>query len=454
MHLSGDFISPLARHRRLWEVLLKYADEARSARIEERLLFSATHLAAFFPQAIKHVSRAIWEPFDFVVTARINNSIGDDYIDHISTYLRMTQMNDANSEPVASFAASSIILDAYPPGMHSRLPFLPIFVYWLNAEFAPSLVFRVLYRSNWSSALAKLSKSEELANRFCQNIESHIDFLFPNVDLGFETSIGLHRHNSTLYPALWSNLKSNKTCLYCLRRSPELALTCGHSVCDVCLLLFGRRVQSSSSQYELAQCILCVRKGTVIGKLKPPTAAARILSIDGGGVRGVIPLEYLNLLQEMLGPGVQLQDFFDLAFGTSSGGLIVMGLFMKRWDVKTCIKLFNTLVRDFFSLHSTKGRSIIHKLRKYLRCWLSDCYYDAKHLEQSLKNVFGEHSRMFDWHGAEASGSKVAVTATTISDAFTYVFSNYNGAVAENKSYGTRNSIFLSRRITNLKDRL
>ncbi|XP_024528889.1 patatin-like protein 2 [Selaginella moellendorffii] len=51
-----------------------------------------------------------------------------------------------------------------------------------------------------------------------------------------------------------------------------------------------------------------------------------ILSIDGGGVRGVIPatiLEYLeDCLQELDGPSVRLADYFDTIAGTSTGGII------------------------------------------------------------------------------------------------------------------------------------
>lgn len=54
---------------------------------------------------------------------------------------------------------------------------------------------------------------------------------------------------------------------------------------------------------------------------KPPTAAGCILTIDGGGVRGVIALECLDIIQNALGPGCELQDLFDLAIGTSSGKL-------------------------------------------------------------------------------------------------------------------------------------
>jgi patatin-like phospholipase/acyl hydrolase len=51
-----------------------------------------------------------------------------------------------------------------------------------------------------------------------------------------------------------------------------------------------------------------------------------ILSIDGGGVRGIIPtiqlIELENKLQELDGPDSRLVDYFDLVAGTSTGSLV------------------------------------------------------------------------------------------------------------------------------------
>lgn len=55
----------------------------------------------------------------------------------------------------------------------------------------------------------------------------------------------------------------------------------------------------------------------------PPTMSPAILAIDGGGVRGVIPLEYLLLVQEHLRP-CTIQDVVDLAIGTSSGQSVTL----------------------------------------------------------------------------------------------------------------------------------
>jgi hypothetical protein len=53
-------------------------------------------------------------------------------------------------------------------------------------------------------------------------------------------------------------------------------------------------------------------------KVKPPTATLWLLSINGGGVRGIIPLVFLQVLEEMIGLPYLVQGNFDFVIGTSS----------------------------------------------------------------------------------------------------------------------------------------
>ena len=57
----------------------------------------------------------------------------------------------------------------------------------------------------------------------------------------------------------------------------------------------------------------------------PDDQPFRILSIDGGGIRGIFPASFLAGLEECL-PGRRLIDYFDLIAGTSTGGIIALGL--------------------------------------------------------------------------------------------------------------------------------
>jgi patatin-like phospholipase/acyl hydrolase len=58
-------------------------------------------------------------------------------------------------------------------------------------------------------------------------------------------------------------------------------------------------------------------------QLKPRCAGARILTLDGGGIRGIIELSVLQALHKEvdLGEAFSLRDMFDLIVGTSTGKL-------------------------------------------------------------------------------------------------------------------------------------
>ena len=70
--------------------------------------------------------------------------------------------------------------------------------------------------------------------------------------------------------------------------------------------------------------------------------------------------------------------------------------------------------------------TIVARCRQYVRSFLADGYYNIQSLEDSLKESFGHDRRMFDTPLLD-SGTRVAVTASDIADASTFMFSNYNG---------------------------
>ncbi len=65
--------------------------------------------------------------------------------------------------------------------------------------------------------------------------------------------------------------------------------------------------------------------------LDPNHGPKRILSLDGGGIRGILSLEYLAVIETMIrqrfkDPNLLLCDYFDLIGGTSTGSIIAAGL--------------------------------------------------------------------------------------------------------------------------------
>jgi hypothetical protein len=73
----------------------------------------------------------------------------------------------------------------------------------------------------------------------------------------------------------------------------------------------------------------------------------KILSIDGGGIRGIIPLKILTVLEEHIGP---ISNTFDLIAGTSTGGIIALALTASPAELKASdiLRLYQTRSNEMF----------------------------------------------------------------------------------------------------------
>lgn len=58
----------------------------------------------------------------------------------------------------------------------------------------------------------------------------------------------------------------------------------------------------------------------------PADRRFRILSVDGGGIRGIFPATILAELERRFGNGRHVGDYFDLVAGTSTGGILALGI--------------------------------------------------------------------------------------------------------------------------------
>jgi patatin-like phospholipase/acyl hydrolase len=82
--------------------------------------------------------------------------------------------------------------------------------------------------------------------------------------------------------------------------------------------------------------------------------APRILSIDGGGIRGIIPAQILAELEERTGKPTA--ELFDLISGTSTGAIIALALTTPGPDSKPL-----WTAKDLVALYETEGPDIFHR---------------------------------------------------------------------------------------------
>lgn len=103
----------------------------------------------------------------------------------------------------------------------------------------------------------------------------------------------------------------------------------------------------------------------------------RILSIDGGGVRGIFPAYVLKQLSDIVG-GKTLRDVFDLIIGTSTGGIIAAAV-AQDIPLQRVVELYEQEAPTIFGRkHAFNGRGIIRSR------------YPAEPLRSLIDGIFGD----------------------------------------------------------------
>lgn len=130
--------------------------------------------------------------------------------------------------------------------------------------------------------------------------------------------------------------------------------------------------------------------GTLLEQRKqlpwPEGKPFRILSIDGGGIRGIFPATILTELEERYLGAKSAGDYFDLIAGTSTGGIIALAL-STGLRAKEILRLYVEHGAEVFPA----PRWDFMKLRKTWRFLrgLRHHAYDPDTLDRHLSAVFG-----------------------------------------------------------------
>jgi uncharacterized protein len=104
----------------------------------------------------------------------------------------------------------------------------------------------------------------------------------------------------------------------------------------------------------------------------------RVLSIDGGGIKGAFPASFLATIEQQVGQSVT--NYFDLIVGTSTGGIIALGL---------GLGLTASSILSFYEQEGPKIFARAPFLSAVRQLFMGK--YNRAPLKQALETVFGEH---------------------------------------------------------------
>lgn len=131
---------------------------------------------------------------------------------------------------------------------------------------------------------------------------------------------------------------------------------------------------------------------------QPPTYGnlVTILSIDGGGIRGIIPGTILSFLESELqkldGEDARIADYFDVISGTSTGGLVTAMLTTPNENNRPMFAAED--IKDFYLEHCPKifsqpsSYNPFGSALKYYRA-VSGPKYDGKYLHSIVRKKLG-----------------------------------------------------------------
>ncbi|KAI8001414.1 Phospholipase A I [Camellia lanceoleosa] len=161
----------------------------------------------------------------------------------------------------------------------------------------------------------------------------------------------------------------------------------------------------------------------------------RILSMDGGGMKGLATVQILKEIEK--GTGKRIHEVFDLICGTSTGGMLAVALAIKLMSLEKCEEIYKKLGRLVFAEPVPKDneaatwREKLDQLYKSssqsFRVVVHGSKHSADQFERLLKEMCADEDGDLLIESAVKNIPKVFVVSTLVSavPAQPFIFRNY-----------------------------
>ncbi|XP_062186520.1 phospholipase A I [Phragmites australis] len=160
----------------------------------------------------------------------------------------------------------------------------------------------------------------------------------------------------------------------------------------------------------------------------------RILSMDGGGMKGLATVQMLKQIEQ--GTGKHIHEMFDLICGTSTGGMLAMALGIKQMTLDQCEEIYTKLGKLVFTEPIPKDEAATWKEKldqlfksssQSFRVVVHGSKHSADQFERLLKEMCADEDGDLLIESAVKGIPKVFVVSTLVSvmPAQPYIFRNY-----------------------------
>lgn len=459
---------------KLHDVIKSNCEESFRTKRKARMLVNADELNVYLQSGFDHFTTHLDIPFNFMQISLLRNPIPNDFGGHILQLCSTISSQQPNHQPgrvtwmfekLSVMLASCVLLDCarfrkgrvdelfanyekffdYAMGEYLELHYPCSFVspdgtrqcMLVKARHLPKghqdekgiiatgdyeAAFGSTFLQQWKAQLR--SAIEGIHRDFSYELEqaSNDDVqAIPEERIALDLHIEyLNQFYEAVGPA--TAICSHATCFCCLMDVPEHPLPCGHVLCTACIKAYGKQGKSLVA----LPCCPLHREATqwvkpALIKFKPANAGIRVLSLDGGGIRGVVQLEVLRAIEQAMGGHLPIQCFFDLIVGSGTGGLLGAAMSMKDRTIDSCIDMFSALCDHAF----TPRLGGIPVLSQLAQVFGSGPRYKTKPLYAALKTAFTEDDELFGGSGRLRMGARVALTATSVTGRETILLASY-----------------------------